>query len=70
MEGTFDAVILAGGRASRLGGIDKTALVAKGSTLLERAVQAAAGAEKIVVVSARPGQVVPSAILSDRKSVV
>lgn len=64
MEGTFDALILAGGRASRLGGIDKTALVAKGSTLLERAVQATAGAERIVVVSARPGQVVPSAVLS------
>ncbi|MBF4576173.1 molybdenum cofactor guanylyltransferase [Frondihabitans sp. VKM Ac-2883] len=67
MEFTFDAVILAGGRASRLGGIDKTALVVDGSTLLERAVQAAAGAEQIVVVSARPGQVAQSGVLSVRE---
>ncbi|MFJ4222256.1 molybdenum cofactor guanylyltransferase [Curtobacterium luteum] len=49
----FDAVLLAGGRATRLGGVDKTALGAPGRTLLERAVAAATGAERLVVVGLR-----------------
>lgn len=48
----WNAIILAGGRASRLGGIDKTALVFDGVTLLARAVAAAGGAQSTVVVGA------------------
>lgn len=46
----FDAVVLAGGRASRLGGRDKTTLVFGGESLLERAIAATAGAALTVVV--------------------
>ena len=46
----FDAVILAGGRSSRLGGVPKQALVFQGASLLERSVAAAAGAGRTVVV--------------------
>lgn len=49
-----DAVLLAGGRASRLGGVDKTALVADGATLLDHALAAASGAARVVLVGARP----------------
>jgi molybdopterin-guanine dinucleotide biosynthesis protein A len=53
-EPEWNAVILAGGRASRLGGIDKTALVHAGRTLLEHAMTAAAGAGHVVVVGPDP----------------
>ena len=46
----FDALILAGGRSSRLGGVPKQSLVFHGQTLLERALDAAAGARHTVVV--------------------
>ncbi|HEV7624538.1 MAG TPA: NTP transferase domain-containing protein [Amnibacterium sp.] len=46
-----DAVVLAGGRAARLGGIDKTALGAPGNTLLDRALRAASGAARRIVVA-------------------
>lgn len=46
----WNAIILAGGRASRLGGIDKPGLVFEGSTLLERALSAARDATATVVV--------------------
>lgn len=46
----WNAIVLAGGRASRLGGIDKTALAYRGSTLLEHALASTAGAEATVVV--------------------
>lgn len=54
---TGDSVIvLAGGRASRLGGVDKPLLVIDGRTLLQRALDAAAGAHpRIVVGPLRPG---------------
>jgi molybdopterin molybdotransferase len=45
-----DAVILAGGRAVRLGGRDKGALVYEGRTLIERALAAASSASHRVVV--------------------
>lgn len=55
----YDAVILAGGRGSRLGGIDKAQLMLAGSPLIERPLAAAAGAGRVVVVGpdalARPG---------------
>lgn len=46
----WNAIILAGGRASRLGGIDKPALVFDGVPLLERALRATRGAVTTVVV--------------------
>jgi molybdopterin-guanine dinucleotide biosynthesis protein A len=54
---SFAAIILAGGRGSRLGGIDKPALEFEGRTLLDIAIQAAAGSATTVVVGpgAHPG---------------
>ncbi|MFS4507395.1 molybdenum cofactor guanylyltransferase [Clavibacter sp. Sh2141] len=51
------AVVLAGGRARRLNGIDKTALARDGASLLAEAVRAASGCARTVVVGAgnRPG---------------
>jgi molybdopterin-guanine dinucleotide biosynthesis protein A len=46
----FDAVILAGGAASRLGGADKPALRIGGRSLLDAALDACAGARRTVVV--------------------
>ena len=50
------AVLLAGGRASRMGGIDKPALEVRGRTLLERALDAVrgAGCAPVVIVGPRP----------------
>src|SRR5690606_31507137 len=49
---SFDAVILAGGRGSRLGGRDKATIELSGERLVDRAVAAAraAGALRIIVV--------------------
>lgn len=46
----FDAVILAGGRGERLGGVDKAAVVIDGVTLLDRVVAAAAEATQVICV--------------------
>lgn len=45
----YDAVILAGGTAARLGGVDKATLAVGGRTLLDRALTAASGARSVVV---------------------
>ena len=50
----FDAVILAGGRSSRLGGVPKAGLVVEGVTLLERTCAALADAGQMVVVGPEP----------------
>jgi molybdopterin-guanine dinucleotide biosynthesis protein A len=58
----FDAVVLAGGRSTRLGGTDKPGLIVGGQTLLGSAVSAVAlaGADRIVVVGpARPAALSP-----------
>jgi molybdopterin-guanine dinucleotide biosynthesis protein A len=55
---TFDVVVLAGGRSTRLGGTDKPGLIVGGQTLLGAVVSAvtSAGADQIVVVGPeRPG---------------
>jgi len=52
-----DAVILAGGRATRLGGVPKPTVMLDGATLLERALAAARDADRTVVVG--PDPVVP-----------
>jgi molybdopterin-guanine dinucleotide biosynthesis protein A len=46
----FDAVVLAGGAAARLGGLDKPGLQIGGRSLLDRVLDAAAGATNLVVV--------------------
>ena len=49
----YDAIVVAGGAASRLGGADKAAVEVDGVTLLDRAVGAARHAERTVVVGPR-----------------
>lgn len=46
----FDGLVLAGGRARRLGGSDKTALAVGGRRMLDTAVAALSGAGRVVVV--------------------
>lgn len=46
----FDAIVLAGGSSTRFGGRDKASIEINGTSLLERALRATAGAETIVVV--------------------
>ncbi len=58
----LDAVVLAGGRSSRLGGVPKAALQVDGTPLLALAVRAAAPARRIVVVG-EPGAIrLPDAV--------
>lgn len=59
----WNAIVLAGGRASRLGGIDKTALAYRGSTLFEHALASTAGADATVVVGQRRPAVVAEFVL-------
>jgi len=47
---TFAAIVLAGGRAERLGGADKASVEYRGRTLLEHAIAALADATEVVVV--------------------
>ncbi|MFC7340389.1 molybdenum cofactor guanylyltransferase [Saccharopolyspora griseoalba] len=49
----FAAVVLAGGRARRLGGVDKVLLPVEGRSLLERTLDAVAEAAPVVVVGPR-----------------
>lgn len=46
----MDAIIVAGGRATRLGGVDKTALRYRGRALLDHAIESVALADRVVVV--------------------
>ena len=50
MAETYDAIVLAGGSARRLGGLDKPALVVGGMSLLARVLAAVADADRTVVV--------------------
>lgn len=47
----FDALVLAGGRSSRMGGVDKSTLAYGSRSLLQRAVDACSGAHQTVVVA-------------------
>jgi molybdopterin-guanine dinucleotide biosynthesis protein A len=49
----FDAIVLAGGGARRLGGIDKAELVVGGSRLIERVVGALVEARRVIAVGPR-----------------
>ncbi|MFE9422471.1 molybdenum cofactor guanylyltransferase [Kitasatospora sp. NPDC006697] len=51
----YDAIVLAGGAARRLGGADKPRLEVGGRTLLERVLAACAGAERVVAVGPGTG---------------
>jgi len=62
----FDAIILAGGRSSRLGGSPKSALMFDGATLLERSLAAAAGARRTVVVGPKTVDL-PAGVLACRE---
>ncbi len=56
--GAVDAVVLAGGRGTRLGGVDKGTLEVGGRTLLDGVLEAVASCAGVVVVgdvAARPG---------------
>ena len=57
MSVVYDVVLLAGGAAHRLGGADKPGLLVGDRTLLERVVDAAAGALRVVVVG--PARTLP-----------
>ena len=46
----FDAIVLAGGTAKRLGGVPKHSIVVDGQTLLERTLAAVSDAVRVVVV--------------------
>ena len=56
----WDAIVLAGGRATRLGGAAKADLMVDGRSLLDRTLDAVAGATRVVVVGdvEAPGAVV------------
>ena len=62
----FDAVILAGGRSSRLGGVPKQGLVFEGATLLQQSLAAASGAFRTVVVGP-DASALPAGVLSCRE---
>jgi len=62
----FDAIILAGGRSSRLGGVPKSGLIYDGATLLGRSLLAAGAAGRAVVVGPDPGGL-PGGILTCRE---
>ena len=62
----FDAIILAGGRSSRLGGVPKSGLLYDGATLLERSLRAAGAAGRTVVVGPDPGDL-PGGVLTCRE---
>jgi molybdopterin-guanine dinucleotide biosynthesis protein A len=50
MDADFDAIVLAGGTAKRLGGVSKHSIVVDGRTLLERTLAAVSDAAHVVVV--------------------
>ncbi|MFJ4170143.1 NTP transferase domain-containing protein [Paenarthrobacter sp. NPDC089714] len=62
----FNAVILAGGRATRLGGVPKPGLRYDGASLLSHALDSVRGASRIVVVGPRQDGL-PDGVLSARE---
>lgn len=58
----FDAIILAGGRSARLGGVPKATLLYDGATLLARSLCAADGAGRVAVVGPDPGDLPPGVL--------
>ena len=62
----FDAVVLAGGAARRLGGVDKASLLFGGRTSLDRVLDAVSGAGRMIVVG--PQQPTSRQVLWRRES--
>lgn len=62
----WDVLILAGGRGSRLGGVDKGALRLGDATLRERLAPSLRGARSIVVVGSEPLAGVPSVLVREK----
>jgi molybdopterin-guanine dinucleotide biosynthesis protein A len=58
-----DAIVLAGGRSSRLGSVAKAELLVEGRSLLARTLDAAAVARRIVVVGPEPSTALPEGVL-------
>lgn len=63
----FDALVLEGGRSSRLGEVPKSALVFHGHTLLARTVAAARAARTIAVVGPNPPAPLPPRVILARE---
>jgi molybdopterin-guanine dinucleotide biosynthesis protein A len=61
----YAAIVLAGGRGARLGGVHKPALVVGGRTLLDRVLDAVPAADPVIVVG--PPQPVPPGALLTRE---
>ncbi|MEP6666722.1 MAG: molybdenum cofactor guanylyltransferase [Nocardioidaceae bacterium] len=57
---SFAAIVLAGGRGTRLGGIDKAALDVGGLALLDRTLSTVSGAEPVIVVG--PPRLLPAGL--------
>ncbi|MFC9894094.1 NTP transferase domain-containing protein [Nocardia sp. NPDC127579] len=55
-----DAIVLAGGRASRMGGVDKPAIVIGGRSMLDAALTAVAGCARTVVVGPHRPELSPA----------
>jgi molybdopterin-guanine dinucleotide biosynthesis protein A len=62
----FDALVLAGGRSSRLGGVPKQGLVFEGATLLQHSLAACSAASLAAVVGPDPGPL-PAGIVACRE---
>ncbi|WP_418276315.1 molybdenum cofactor guanylyltransferase [Isoptericola jiangsuensis] len=63
----YDAIVLAGGRATRLGGTAKPGVVVGAATLLDHALAACTGAERTVVVGPPDVGPVPSGVTLTRE---
>jgi molybdopterin-guanine dinucleotide biosynthesis protein A len=63
----FDAIVLAGGRSSRLGGEPKAALSFEGRSLVSRTLDAAADARRSVVVGDASALVLPAGVRLTRE---
>lgn len=63
----YDAIVLAGGRSSRMGDVDKLGVVVDGRTLLSHACEAVAGARRFVVVGPERLPGVPGSALTTRE---
>ncbi len=63
----IDAIVLAGGRSSRLGSVPKSEFVVNDSTLLSRTLSAAATARRIAVVGHEPSTALPDGVLLVRE---
>lgn len=57
-----DAIVLAGGKASRMGGVDKPALVVGGQSMLDAALAAVAGCARTVVVGPHRPELPPEVL--------